>query len=75
MVTLLFSLILPLLVEAAEVHLPRVQIVLGLLEAAAVLASLSPSQAPPPHMLGEVGVEARTPQAQGAQGEGGPVVP
>jgi hypothetical protein len=41
------------------------------LEAAAVLAPPSSSQAPPPHMLGEAGVEGSTPQALGVQGEEG----
>jgi hypothetical protein len=57
-------------VEAAGVQQPLVQMVWGLLEAMAVLASPSPSQAPPSHTLGEVGVQASTPQAQGVQGEG-----
>jgi hypothetical protein len=40
-----------------------------------VLASPSPSQASPPHTLGEGGVQASTSQAQGEQGEGGPAAP
>jgi hypothetical protein len=61
-------------VVAAEVHQPLVHQVWELLEATAVLAPSSPSQARPPHMLGEVGAQESTPQAPGAQGEGGPAV-
>jgi hypothetical protein len=59
------------LVEAAVVHQPLVGQEWVGLEAAAVLAPPSPSQAPPPRSLGEVGVQELTPQAQGAQGEAG----
>jgi hypothetical protein len=59
------------LVEAAVVHQLLVHQAWVGLEAAAVLAPPSPSQAPPPHSLGEVGVQELTPQALGEQGEEG----
>jgi hypothetical protein len=68
----------PLVVaEAAGAHQPLVHQAWVGLEAAAVtvvMASPSPSQAPPSHMLGEGGVQESAPQAQGEQGEGGPAV-
>jgi hypothetical protein len=72
---LLYSLTFLVVVEAAGVHQPLVHQVWGLLEATVVLASPSPSQAPPPHTLGEVEVQELTLQAQVVQGEGGLEVP
>jgi hypothetical protein len=64
-----------LVVEAVGVHLPLVDQEWGVWEAAAVMAPPSQSQAPPPHTLGEVGVQGPLPQAQGVQGEGAEEVP
>jgi hypothetical protein len=63
--------------EAAVVHQPLVHQAWGLLGATVVMAPTSPFQAPPPHMLGEVGAQAQDPtqRAPGVQGEGAKAVP
>jgi hypothetical protein len=71
----LAQLLLALLVVVAEGPPPLVRQVRQSLEAMAVLAPSSPSQAPPPHMLEEAGAQAPellVPlQASGEQGAGG----
>jgi hypothetical protein len=62
-------------VEAGGAHQPLVQMVWGLWEAMAVLAPCFPSQAPPPHMLGEAGVQGLPPRALAVQGAEGPAAP